>query len=201
MANLSALMASVLAASLNLDALDATQKAYSSFTLETGRWGSTVKISTNNPGAHLSGLVMRTTPQRHRSAMREAGDTRAVVLGFLLDRGIFTRWRFMGSTGPDALTFGPQGHIISKQLGGVVDFRPDAARDVFTFTNKIDVAKCSEKHGIQCHPLNHLQRVTIKNFGPEDRINLQGKVYGYGDVKNGVLPGVPPDRLRVELIP
>jgi hypothetical protein len=81
----------------------------------------------------------------------------------------------------------------------VVDFRRDVAKDVFTFTNRIDVAKCSEKHGFQCHPLNHLQRVVIKNFGREDEINLQGKIYRFTDVNNGTLPGVPVDRLRVEL--
>ena len=67
-----------------------------------------------------------------------------------------------------------------------------------TFTNKIDVAKCSKEHGIQCHPLNHLQQVTIKNFGKEDEIVLQGRKYGYKDVRNNTLPGVPETRLRVE---
>jgi len=153
-----------------------------------------LQIRTSDPGAHLTGLVMRTAAPRARSA-----DPRKSVTGYYLDRGIFTRWRFLGSKGSDSLEFGPQGHIISKQSGGVVDFRRDVAKDVFTFTNKIDVAKCSEKHGFQCHPLNHLQRVVIKNFGREDEINLQGKIYRYTDVSNGTLPGVPVDRLRVEL--
>jgi hypothetical protein len=142
----------------------------------------------------LTGLVMRTATPRERSA-----DPRKSVTGYYLDRGIFTRWRFDGSKGADTLEFGPQGHIISKQSGGVVDFKRDTAPDRFTFTNRIDVAKCSEKHGIQCHPLNHLQRVVIRNFGREDVIDLQGRIYRYADVKGGVLPGVPVDRLRVEL--
>ena len=200
MATTATAVASILAVALNLEALDQAQRAYSSFRLQTGKLGSIVQVSTDNPGSHLSGLVMRTTPQRQRQQKRQAGDVRGIVLGFYLDRGIFTRWRFNGSTGPDKLTFGPQGHIISKQAGGVVDFRPDTARDVFTFTNRIDVAKCSEKHGIQCHPLNHLQKVVIKNFGKEDIIELQGRRYSYNDVTNGVLPGVPADRLRVELM-
>lgn len=159
--------------------------------------GSVVlQIQTPAPADHLSGLVMRTAGGiKRRNAPRQA------VTGYYLDRGIFTRWRFVGSTGPDTLEFGPQGHIISKQSGGVVDFKADSAPDRFTFTNRIDVAKCSEKHGIQCHPLNHLQRVVIKNFGREDVINLQGKIYRFSDVKGGVLPGVPADRLRVELTP
>lgn len=153
-----------------------------------------LQIRTSDPGAHLTGLVMQTAAPRARNV-----DPRKSVTGYYLDRGIFTRWRFLGSKGSDSLEFGPQGHIISKQSGGVVDFRRDVAKDVFTFTNRIDVAKCSEKHGFKCHPLNHLQRVVIKNFGREDEINLQGRIYRYTDVSNGTLPGVPVDRLRVEL--
>ena len=191
----------IITAALNWDALDTAQRNYSTFSLDTNRAGSIVKISTNNPGSHLSGLSMTVTQSRQRNALRNAGDTKSIVLGFYLDRGIFTRWRFRGSTGADSLTFGPQGHIISKQSGGVVDFRNDTAPDKFTFMNRIDVAKCSEKHGFQCHPLNHLQRVLIKNFGREDTIDLQGRVYRYSDVRGGLLPGVPADRLRIELIP
>lgn len=191
----------IITAALNWDALDTVQRNYSTFSLDTNRAGSIVKISTNNPGSHLSGLSMTVTQSRQRTALRTAGDTKSIVLGFYLDRGIFTRWRFRGSTGADSLTFGPQGHIISKQSGGVVDFRNDTAPDRFTFMNRIDLAKCSEKHGFQCHPLNHLQRVLIKNFGREDTIDLQGRVYRYSDVRGGLLLGVPADRLRVELIP
>lgn len=153
-----------------------------------------LQIQTADPGAHLTRLVMRTAGARKRTA-----DPRKAVTGYYLNRGIFTRWHFKGSKGADTLEFGPQGHIISKQSGGVVDFKRDTAPDRFTFTNRIDVAKCSKKHGFPCHPLNHLQRVVIKNFGREDVIDLQGRLYRYADVKDGVLPGVPVDRLRVEL--
>ena len=91
--------------------------------------------------------------------------------------------------------------IISKRNGGVVDFGVDTAPDLFKFTNRIDVARCSKKHGIQCHPLNHLQKVLVRNMGREDVIELQGRRYGYTDVRGGALPGVPIDRLRVELLP
>jgi hypothetical protein len=155
-----------------------------------------LQIQTAAPADHLTGLRMKTASESKRR-----NDPRKSVTGFYLDRGIFTRWRFDGSKGPDTLEFGPQGHIISKQSGGVVDFKRDSAADRFTFTNRIDVAKCSEKHGFQCHPLNHLQQVVIRNFGREDVINLQGKLYRYSDVKGGALPGVPVDRLRVEVIP
>ena len=158
--------------------------------------GVVLQIRTAAPADHLTGLVMRTAGE-----IKRRNDPRKAVTGFYLDRGIFTRWRFNGSKGPDTLEFGPQGHIISKQSGGVVDFKVDSAPDRFTFTNRIDVAKCSEKHGFQCHPLNHLQRVVIKNFGREDVIDLQGKLYRYSDVRGGALPGVPVDRLRVEVIP
>lgn len=154
-----------------------------------------LEIRTSNPGAHLSGLRMTTATPKERTE-----DKRKAVTGYYLDKGIFTRWKFVGSKGPDTLEFGPQGHIISKQSGGIVDFKKDTAIDRFTFTNRIDVAKCSEKHGFQCHPLNHLQRVVIKNFGKEDIVELQGKIYRYDDVKNGLLPGVPADRLRIELM-
>ena len=155
--------------------------------------GVVLQIRTAAPADHLTGLLMKTASEAKRR-----NDPRKAATGFYLDRGIFTRWRFDGSKGPDTLEFGPQGHIISKQSGGIVDFKVDSAPDRFTFTNRIDVAKCSEKHGFQCHPLNHLQRVVIKNFGREDVIDLQGKIYRYSDVKNGVLNGVPADRLRVE---
>jgi hypothetical protein len=40
----------------------------------------------------------------------------------------------------------------------------------------------------------------IKNFGPEDTIDLQGRKYKYSDAKGGALPDVPIQRLRVELL-
>ncbi len=190
----------ILTAALNWSALDTTQRGLSTFTLDTGKNGSIVQIQAATPSNHLMGLLMRTTPKPQRDRMQAAGETKAKVLGFHLDRGIYTSWSFIGSTGPDTLTFGPQGVIISKRATGTVDFGKDNAPDVFRFTNQIDVAKCSEKHGIQCHPLNHLQQVTIKNFGPEDTIDLQGRKYRYSDVKGGALPDVPIQRLRVELL-
>ena len=190
----------ILAVALNWSALDATQRGLSTFTLDTGKNGSIVKIQANTPSSHLVGLVMRTTPQPQRDRMRAAGEVKAKILGFHLDRGIYTSWSFIGSTGADSLVFGSQGVIISKRVTGSVDFGKDNAPDVFRFTNQIDVAKCSAKHGIQCHPLNHLQQVVIKNFGPEDIIDLQGRKYRYSDVKGGALPDVPIQRLRVELL-
>ena len=172
---------SILMAVLNWNALIPAQRAYSAFTIKQG----IVRIATNAPTNHLSGLQMTTGKKE--------------VKGFFLDKGIYTSWRFNGSTGSDSLAFGSQGVIISKRDGGVVDFKRDSTKDVFAFTNKIDVAKCTKEHGIQCHPLNHLQQVTIKNFGREDEIILQGRKYGYKDVRNSALPGVPETRLRVEL--
>ena len=140
---------------------------------------------------------MQTTPQRLRASLQNSG--KPVFVHFELNVAIFTRWNFVGSLGQDSLKFGSQGSIITKQTGGIVDFKADSARDVFEFTNTIDVQKCSEKHGFQCHPLNHLQQVTIKNFGEEDLIILQGKRYKYSDVRNdGTLPEVPSSRLKVE---
>ena len=190
----------ILTVALNWSALDVTQRGSATFTLDTGKNGSIVKIQAATPSSHLMGLVMRTTPKPQRDRMRAAGEVKAKILGFHLDRGIYTSWSFIGSTGPDTLTFGSQGVIISKRATGTVDFGKDNAPDVFRFTNQIDVARCSEKHGIQCHPLNHLQQVTIKNFGPEDIIDLQGRKYRYSDVKGGALPDVPIQRLRVELL-
>jgi hypothetical protein len=189
------LVTALIAVALNWDAIPAAQRAYTTITARDRQGGTELRISTSNPGNHLTGLKMRTTPQ----GKRERGDA-PVVNAFYLDRGIFTGWRFIGSKGSDRLEFGPQGHIISKRSGGVVDFGRDNVRDVFVFTNRIDVAKCSEKHGVPCHPLNHLQKVVIKNFGREDKIYLQGKLYRYPEVNGSSLPGVPVDRLRIELI-
>jgi len=172
----------ILTAALNWSALIPAQRAYSTFTVKQ----CIVRIATSAPTNHLAGLQMKTGKEG--------------VTGFYLDRGIYTSWRLNGSTGSDSLTFGPQGVIVSKRDGGIVDFGKDNAPDVFRFTNQIDVAKCSAKHGIQCHPLNHLQQVVIKNLGPEDTIDLQGRKYRYSDVKGGALPDVPIQRLRVELL-
>jgi hypothetical protein len=93
-----------------------------------------LQIQTPDPGAHLTGLRMKTDGAGARQK-----NLRKAVTGFYLDRGIFTRWRFDGSNSSDTLEFGPQGHIISKQSGGVVDFKRDNAPDSFIFTNRIDV--------------------------------------------------------------
>ena len=111
---------SVLVATLNWNALIPAQRAYSTFTVKQG----IVSIATSNPTNHLAGLKMTT------------GDKG--IKGFYLDRGIYTSWRFNGSKGSDSLTFGSQGVIISKRDGGIVDFKNDKAKDVFTFTNRID---------------------------------------------------------------
>lgn len=195
-----ALASGLVSAATNWANINPAQRSNASASVELRRNGAIIRIVTGDPGDHLTGLVMRTAPATRRRNLRAAGNGEQAVIGFVLDRGIYTYWRFVGSTASDSLVFGAQGHIISKRNGGVVDFGRDSARDTFTFLNKIDVARCSEKHGFPCHPLNHLQRVLIKNFGPEDVINLQGKRYRYDDVKNGALPGVPVDRLRVETI-
>jgi len=172
---------SVLTAVLNWDAIAPAQRAYTTATIKQG----IVHIATSAPTNALSGLVMTTG--------------KAGVTGFNLDRGIYTAWQFNGTKGSDTLTFGAQGVIITKRNGGVVNFREDNAKDVFEFTNRIDVAKCSKDFGIQCSPLNHLQQVVIKNFGREDLVILQGRRYGYKDVRNGALPEVPTTRLHVLL--
>lgn len=184
----------------NFSRIAADQRGYTAlgFTNNGAPRGSRwVTISTGVPDRHLSGFVMRPTPVKKRA--QEGVDA---VTGFYVDKGIFTSWRFHGTRGSDQLTFGPQGHIISKRRGGIVNFGRDNVRDVFTFTNQIDVARCSEKHGFQCSPLNHLSKVVITNFGRQDVINLQGKQFGWQDVgPNGTLPGVESSRLIVQLQP
>jgi len=189
----------------NFNSLDAVQKKYSRFAAIT--YATRVNnspagyvnlrhtfISTNKPDSHLSGFTMETASAAERARNIDA------VTGFNLNSGIFTRWKFVGSNAADSLYFGNQGHIISKRNGGLVDFGRDRVKDTFTFTNKIDVDKCSQKHGFTCSPLNHLSKVRIINFGPEDQIDLQGKVYGYNSVRNGLLPGVSGSRLTVSLM-
>lgn len=119
----------------------------------------------------------------------------------MLDRGVYSMWQVDGTSGADVLQFGPQGTIINRRNGGTFDMGRDSAPDRFVFTNTINVAACSAKHPELkggCHPLNHLQQVTIKNFGPEDRVILQGKTYTYRDLRGNAFPGVPETRLRVE---
>lgn len=190
---------------VNYERLDPTQRGYTRFFAQvTGRTARAdgrgitrlrnVIITTPSPNNHLSGFVMRTDPPIVRNRSTDS------ITGFTLDRGIYTRWRFIGSKGSDSLTFAPQGVIISKRNGGTINFGVDDVRDTFTFTNTIDVARCSQKHGFQCSPLNHLSKVRIVNFGRQDIINLQGRSYGWGDVRNGALPGVPVDKLSISLI-
>jgi hypothetical protein len=187
----------LITAALNWPAISAAQRAYSTIAARSVAPKQVeLRIATSNPNNHLTGLVMRSTPPIIRN--RQPGPH---AVAFYVDRGIFTRFRFVGSTGSDRLTFGPQGVIISKRPTGVVDFGVDNAPDVFEFTNRINVAACSKKHGFPCHPLNHLQQVVVKNMGPEDLIILQGKTYRTSQVRNGALPNVPITRLRVEVLP
>jgi hypothetical protein len=151
-------------------------------------------IRTPDPGTHYRSFVMDTTGRSKR--LRDGTD----VIGYYLDSGIFTGWKFNGTRGVDRLIFGSQGHIITKGVGGRVDFGRDNVRDVFKFTNTINVERISAIFGRPISPLNHLAGVTITNFGRKDRIVLQGKSYGLGDVRSdGSLPGVELNRLRVEL--
>lgn len=171
----------------NIDDLTAKDKETLKFEKGTGEFKNFLKISTNSPLNHTFNLKMSTSRKYQ-------------VDGFYLDVGIYSLWKFIGSKRSDTLYFGPQGVIINKKVGGVVDFGVDSEKDTFVFTNTINVARCSEKHGFTCHPLNHLNNVTINNFGREDLIVLQGKRYRYDDVKNGLLPGVPAERLKVNII-
>jgi hypothetical protein len=144
---------------------------------------------TNNTIDYIGkpGLTMKTSSLADRSSQTDA------ITGFQLDRGVYRDWKFIGSKGSDSLYFESQGTIISNITSGVVNFGRDSARDIFTFTNTVDTTK-HDKY-------NHLQKVKIINFGKEDVINLQGKVFGYSDVKNGQLPGVSSERLSISLIP
>ncbi len=155
--------------------------------LTISRKGKVLRIKQNRPTDHVMGLKLRT------------GDGVSTIV---LDRGIYSGWTFVGETGSDTLRFGPQGTIISKHRGGVVKFttREEGikGRNKFIFTNTINVARTSEKHGgIPIHVLNHLQQVTIKNFSDGDLVILQGKQYTYTDLRGGAFPGVPSTRLKV----
>lgn len=144
------------------------------------------------------GRVKLTLPSVTSHAMGLKLKTGNGIKGFILDKGVYSAWKFNGSKGKDILVFGPQGTIINKRNGGVIDFGVDNKPDKFVFKNTINVEACSKKHGFKCHPLNHLQKVVIKNFGKEDKIILQGKEYGYSDIDlNGNINGVPKERLRV----
>lgn len=151
-----------------------------------GKNKDTISISSSSPMDHTMGLVMRTTPLNKRN------DNKNAVSKFYLDKGVYSDWKFVGSKGSDTLHFGPQGAIINKRRGGVADFGKDDKKDTFIFENQINLERKPDHH-----PLNHLQKVVIKNFGKEDEIIIQGKKYGYADIKNNLLPGIGPDRLQV----
>jgi len=136
---------------------------------------------------YFGGITMKTSSLVDRNSKTDA------ITGFRLDSGVYRDWKFIGSEGSDSLYFGSKGTIISNSTSGLVNFGRDSARDIFTFTNTVDTTKYDK--------YNHLQRVKIVNFGREDVINLQGKAFGYSDVKNGGLPGVSIERLSISLIP
>jgi len=136
---------------------------------------------------YFGGITMKTSSLVDRNSKTDA------ITGFRLDSGVYRDWKFIGSEGSDSLYFGSKGTIISNSTSGLVNFGRDSARDIFTFTNTVDTTKYDK--------YNHLQRVKIVNFGREDVINLQGKTFGYSDVKNGGLPGVSIERLSISLIP
>lgn len=157
------------------------------------RW---VSITGPGPADAVNNLVFRPTPSNKRT--RGGMDD---ITGFFLDRGIFNNWRFQGTRSRDSLTLGSQGHIITKGLGGVFNMGRDNVRDQFTFTNTINVERISQIFGRPISPLNHLSGVKIVNFGKEDIINLQGKIYTWDDVNKttGTLPGVEASRLQITL--
>lgn len=155
------------------------------------RW---VSITGAGPAEQVRNLVLRPTPVRKRT--RGGLDD---VTGFYLDRGIFNNWRFQGTRGSDALFLGPQGHIITKGLGGLFNMGRDNVRDEFTFTNTINVQRISAIFGRPISALNHLSGVKITNFGQEDVITLQGKTFTWNDVdkSTGTIPGVEASRLQI----
>ena len=134
-----------------------------------------VRVPANSPAQikanRRSITITCPTPTTHCAGLKL--NANKGITKFKLDRGIFTGLRFKGSTGPDRLTLGSQAVVVTNSRGLVIDFGKDSAKDVFTFTNT---------HREGGSPLKHLQRSTIKHFGKEDQIVLQGKTYGYGDV-------------------
>lgn len=157
-----------------------------------------VKITHKNKSAPKIN-VKQTKPIDHAMGLKLM--TGKGVKHIKLDVGVYSSFNFKGTKGSDTLEMGPQGTIISKRRGGTIDFQKDNAPDRFIFTNTINVAKCSAKHPELkggCHKLNHLQKVTIKNFGKEDTVILQGKTYKFEDIQGNAFKGVPIDRLRVE---
>ena len=150
-------------------------------------------ISTGNPNNNTidymsrPGLIMKTSSVADRESKTDA------ITGFRLEKGVYRDWKFIGSKGEDTIYFGSQATIISNITSGVVNFGRDNAKDTFTFTNTVNTKKYNK--------YNHLQKVKIINFGREDEINIQGKIYGYSDVKKGVIGDIPADRLSIALIP
>ena len=178
------ILAALLAAQIPQGAITVPtgQPAYQESLNQRGRL--TIRLS--RPTDHLMGLRIR------------MGNG---VKRVRFDHGVFSMWRVFGTKGADDLELGPTGTVINRRMGGMFDMGNDRVTDRFTFSNVINVAACSEKHGYPCHPLNHLQQVTIRNFGPEDEVILQGRLYTYRDLRGNSFPGVPVTRLRVEPLP
>lgn len=158
------------------------------------RNGQLQTIKLRNPVDHYSSFVMETTGKSKR--LRDGSDT----IGFMLDVGIFTNWSFKGTRGVDRLIMGSQAVIVTKGRGGTINFGRDNVRDVFKFTNTINVKRISAIFGRPVSRYNHLAGVTINNFGRRDRIVIQGTAYGLEDVQaDGTLPGIEASRLKVNL--
>lgn len=159
--------------------------------------GQPAYTATMNHRGRLSIRLSRPVDHLMGARFKMGNGVRSIVF----DRGVFSDWLIKGTTGRDVVRFASQGTIINRRRGGTFDMGADRVRDRFIFQNQINVAACSEKHGYPCHPLNHLQQVTIRNFGPEDEVILQGRVYAYRDMRGGGFPGVPIQRLRVVPLP
>jgi len=122
------------------------------------------------------------------------------VAKVVLDHGVYSDWTVQGTKGADELHLAEQATVITKKRGGVFNMGRDAEPDVFRLDNRISYSHCMATHDNQahlCHPLKHLQRVTLTNFGREDVAIIQGKRYGFGDLQGNAFRGIAVEKLRV----
>lgn len=100
------------------------------------------------------------------------------------------RVRNKGADKPKVI-FGDQAGTITKRFDTIIDFGKNHEKATFVFKNTV-----------LGDPFNHAQRISIRNFGENDKIILKniGEKFSYDRLKrfNGIIPGVSPLAINID---